>query len=622
MKTKLLQKLRLASMLVVGILFASKIANAQSCASGATFDIGPGASNPTQWIGSPPSYGGAYGIQALVVREGYTLEITNVTIDFVNDGAVTVESGGKLIINNSTLRVHSTCNDWDGIAVEGSPYPYITLPDQYSTYSSTGRTLNIGSAGDPGYVEITNGSVIRDVNGAALASEHGGIINISESTVSNSKIGISISNYDKYSNVDPGNYENACRIYKTTIELNEIYGVNEFANHYAIYLNNVSHIIIESCSLSCNYGNVDNDRGVGIYSNNASFGLTKALARNGTSSSGKDIPQTVSTESNCPLFESGASNSTISDFTYGILADNLSTHSFSLSINHSNLNDNKISMEINEGVLHSIDKVNMSVTSSSYNWNDKTTTNKPGYIMKMVDASKFVIYRCNLKTNFENVIYASVDGCYELHSEIARTVFQNNSGSNSSTGVKNFNDCSGFTLRSNTFETMEYDWIINSGSEVETSQVWDNNCGNIHSIGATYHINNSSGHIIHYFHPTATTLTTTGLIVKHDNGNTTTPLYNEDADCTNHPMIVEEFIDSRINLYPNPTSGIVIFDITNVNGSVVYNVFNMQGKVVETGGLKEGVTTINLSHLSNGLYHLSFCIGQRKFVNRNIVISH
>lgn len=621
MKTKVhLFKTYLILLLIAVSLSFSQNSNAQ-CASGAAFVIGSGATNPTQWNGAPPSYGGDNGILSIVVDAGYTLEITNTTIDFVNDAVITVKSGGKLIINNSKLRIYSSCTSWDGINVLGAEYPYISIPDQYSDYSN--RTLNMGSSGDPGYVEIKNGSIVRDVDGAAVWSEYGGIINLEESTIRNSKIGVKITEYDKHSSKGPGDYENACRLYESEILVNEIYGTNEYAGHYGIYLEDVSHIVIESCDIkNTDATNMSTDRGTGVYATNASFGLTKALQRIGSGI--KDEPKTKSETNLCPDYVLGSNNNNISDFSFGIKAENLgTTDGFSLPISYCNFDDNKVSLEIHEGWLHNIDHVEIEVTSASYYWTNKTGANKPTHLFKMKDAEKFVLYRSTLSTNIDNVDYAIVDASGSLHSEIARCTFNQNGTHNSSTAVRNIGDCSGFTLLDNTFDWFEYDWVINSGAKVENSQVWNNDSRNTHSNGATYHIDNNGSENIDYYHATASVLNTDGPITDFDVSGATTPSYNEDFECRDHPMFVQKGEEPiAVDIYPNPTNGLISINASKYVDGFRIIVYNSKGQLVYKRESDAAQKKFDLSLLPNGMYHILLIADNMTQVSQNLIINH
>ncbi|MCB0737579.1 MAG: right-handed parallel beta-helix repeat-containing protein [Bacteroidetes bacterium] len=275
---------------------------AQNCTTGALHRINyvdpTDFDNIHEWNGAI-DYQSYDGIQTILVEDGFTLIISNVTVNMVDNGVIRVEPGGQLIFDNCLIQILSGCDDWDGISVEGNDGGGLD-PLQYT--SSTPKTLKIGSTDDAAYCQIAN-CTIKNVNGSAVFSTEGGIINIESSTIQNSKIGIKISDYTKHSSKAADEYENACRIYDVTININEIFSTDpydEFLDHAAIWLEDVSHIVIESCELTNGYAsNTDDDRGYGIYANNASFGLTQKLTRSVNSGDGGKGEPTLG-ENNCP----------------------------------------------------------------------------------------------------------------------------------------------------------------------------------------------------------------------------------------------------------------------------------------------------------------------------------
>jgi hypothetical protein len=64
----------------------------------------------------------------------------------------------------------------------------------------------------------------------------------------------------------------------------------------------------------------------------------------------------------------------------------------------------------------------------------------------------------------------------------------------------------------------------------------------------------------------------------------------------------EEFDTSSLKLYPNPVLSVLNIDNNLTNQP--YNIIDTLGKIVLKGKLNEGDTTINVEHLSKGIYHL------------------
>jgi len=67
---------------------------------------------------------------------------------------------------------------------------------------------------------------------------------------------------------------------------------------------------------------------------------------------------------------------------------------------------------------------------------------------------------------------------------------------------------------------------------------------------------------------------------------------------------VDEYLDNKITLSPNPTRGLVHYTLQGDYKQVTISVFDMQGKRLQTFQPTELQGELNLSHLSNGLYYL------------------
>jgi arginine repressor len=71
------------------------------------------------------------------------------------------------------------------------------------------------------------------------------------------------------------------------------------------------------------------------------------------------------------------------------------------------------------------------------------------------------------------------------------------------------------------------------------------------------------------------------------------------------PVGIEFPHPSKINLYPNPTTGLFNVELPEGVQNAQYQVFDMKGKTVYRGELYQSLNVINLSGLSNGMYHIS-----------------
>ena len=82
-----------------------------------------------------------------------------------------------------------------------------------------------------------------------------------------------------------------------------------------------------------------------------------------------------------------------------------------------------------------------------------------------------------------------------------------------------------------------------------------------------------------------------------------------------------------LDLYPNPTTGILSLNIANINpdSEISVNVLNTFGQVVSTPlhlkNSANGAYNIDLSHLANGVYFMSVQTDNNKAVTKKIVIS-
>jgi hypothetical protein len=82
-----------------------------------------------------------------------------------------------------------------------------------------------------------------------------------------------------------------------------------------------------------------------------------------------------------------------------------------------------------------------------------------------------------------------------------------------------------------------------------------------------------------------------------------------------------------LDVFPNPNAGIFSVNISNVNNdsNVKINVLNTMGQVVSSPlnfkGSANGVHSVNLSHLSNGVYFITIQTDSDKLVTKKIVVN-
>jgi type IX secretion system substrate protein len=80
-------------------------------------------------------------------------------------------------------------------------------------------------------------------------------------------------------------------------------------------------------------------------------------------------------------------------------------------------------------------------------------------------------------------------------------------------------------------------------------------------------------------------------------------LYVDDAAVTLITGVTEPFvIGSGIQVYPNPASNSIKFNITGMNNVATVSIFDMTGQKINSTEVHNGLTTVNTQTLSNGIY--------------------
>ncbi len=90
-------------------------------------------------------------------------------------------------------------------------------------------------------------------------------------------------------------------------------------------------------------------------------------------------------------------------------------------------------------------------------------------------------------------------------------------------------------------------------------------------------------------------------------------------DTTTVAVEKEIIADDRLYLFPNPVKDILYIDISGSSATPeVLSIISLQGEVLKTHIIhSDGVVSVHMSHLANGLY---FCHLQGKDVNRVVKI--
>lgn len=77
--------------------------------------------------------------------------------------------------------------------------------------------------------------------------------------------------------------------------------------------------------------------------------------------------------------------------------------------------------------------------------------------------------------------------------------------------------------------------------------------------------------------------------------------------------------DNSISIYPNPSSGLITINMTNVAANAILYVTDIIGQEVLKTTLKDVTTNLDLSALQKGIYMLSITNGQQKHIRKIII---
>ncbi|MFN3341241.1 MAG: T9SS type A sorting domain-containing protein [Flavobacteriales bacterium] len=85
---------------------------------------------------------------------------------------------------------------------------------------------------------------------------------------------------------------------------------------------------------------------------------------------------------------------------------------------------------------------------------------------------------------------------------------------------------------------------------------------------------------------------------------------------------VQEDASNLVNVFPNPTNGIITVDATAISGLFQFEVVNQLGQVVHTATMNGSSTsTVDLSGLSAGIYHVKLQ-NESMFASKKIVLQN
>jgi hypothetical protein len=78
----------------------------------------------------------------------------------------------------------------------------------------------------------------------------------------------------------------------------------------------------------------------------------------------------------------------------------------------------------------------------------------------------------------------------------------------------------------------------------------------------------------------------------------------------------EKVAVSGISLYPNPTTGLVNLNLTSLKADATIQIVNAIGQVVYMTEKVNGIISVDLSALPNGMYFANIKAGNETFVKK------
>jgi hypothetical protein len=85
------------------------------------------------------------------------------------------------------------------------------------------------------------------------------------------------------------------------------------------------------------------------------------------------------------------------------------------------------------------------------------------------------------------------------------------------------------------------------------------------------------------------------------------------------PIGINPYEEDRIQVYPNPSSGMLYIHIKDHSGKVPIKVYDLGGRVVDETLADDNTSLINLSDHQPGMYVISI-IDERRVVNKQVLI--
>jgi hypothetical protein len=198
----------------------------------------------------------------ITIEDGATLTISSTVYFHGEFNKITVDPGGKLIVDGGKLTTGCDNDKWSGIEVLGTP---------------SQSQFPVGGQVQQGVVELNNATIENASFGVALHRHHpytlgGGILKATNSTFKNNLQAVSFFDYENFSPSSNTPFRNLSLIRGCTFTLDDNYPFSYFSKH--IYMNEVSGVIITN---NTNFtdersaGLSEVEQGAGIYSLNAQF---------------------------------------------------------------------------------------------------------------------------------------------------------------------------------------------------------------------------------------------------------------------------------------------------------------------------------------------------------------
>ncbi|MDZ7741567.1 MAG: T9SS type A sorting domain-containing protein [Bacteroidota bacterium] len=98
------------------------------------------------------------------------------------------------------------------------------------------------------------------------------------------------------------------------------------------------------------------------------------------------------------------------------------------------------------------------------------------------------------------------------------------------------------------------------------------------------------------------------------------PLYIDNIQIAQTVDVAENAeSEFTVNIYPNPSQGVITLDGRGMENASEVNVFNIHGKLVKSFAANENLEVIDLGNLSKGMYFIRIVNGVRSMLEKVMV---